>query len=72
RTAFKIVWDSIQSKGFWSGIVKNLTKDGNFYWVEAMILRKIDSSGRVTYASVRTKPTREQIEAAEALYATLP
>ncbi len=72
RTAFKMVWDSIQTKGFWMGIVKNLTKDGNYYWVEAMILRKVDSGGKITYASVRKKPTREQIKEAEALYAPLP
>ncbi|MCK4737976.1 MAG: PAS domain-containing protein, partial [Sulfurimonas sp.] len=28
RIAFKGLWDDIQSKGFWTGIVKNLRKDG--------------------------------------------
>lgn len=72
RTAFKIVWDSIQTKGFWKGIVKNKTKDDNFYWVEAMVLRKVDHMGNISYVSVRTKPTREQIEEAWNLYKTLP
>jgi PAS domain S-box-containing protein len=71
RAAFKMVWDDIQTKGFWRGIVKNLAKNGDYYWVEAMILRNIDNSGKISYFSVRTKPSREQIKDASALYATL-
>lgn len=71
RVAFKGLWDDLRNKGFWRGIVKNLTKSGDYYWVEAMALRKIDYYGKVTYASVRTPATRAQIEWADALYKTL-
>jgi aerotaxis receptor len=71
RTAFQMLWDDIQSKGFWSGIVKNMRKDGGFYWVHATVLRKIDSAGNVSYLSVRVVPKRTDVEAAEKLYATL-
>ena len=71
KAAFKMVWDSIATKGFWSGIVKNRCKNGDYYWVYAMILRNISKSGEVSYCSVRIKPSREQIANAEKLYATL-
>lgn len=71
RAAFKMLWDAIQSKGFWSGYVKNQAKNGDFYWVYAIVLRKIDHQGKVNYCSIRVKPSREDIERSEALYKTL-
>ena len=53
RIAFKGLWDDIQSKGFWSGVVKNLRKDGGYYWVHATVLKRVGSDGRVTYLSIR-------------------
>jgi len=69
--AFKGLWDDIQSKGFWTGIVKNLRKDGDFYWVHATVLRRIHPDGRVTYLSVRTVPNRSSVESSMVLYAEL-
>ena len=71
RAAFKSLWDDVQSKGFWTGYVKNARKGGGFYWVNATVLRSIDKSGSVKYVSIRTKPSREEIKAAQELYATL-
>jgi aerotaxis receptor len=71
KTVFKTIWDSIQGKGFFEGVIKNRSKDGAYYWVYASILRNTDKKGIVTYLSVRQRPTREQIKEAQALYATL-
>ncbi len=71
RIAFKGLWDDIQSKGFWSGTVKNLRKDGGYYWVQATVLRKINSSGKVTYLSIRRVPDKSTVEACISLYAEL-
>ena len=71
RIAFKGLWDAIQTKGFWSGYVKNARRGGGYYWVYATVLRKIDLNGKVTYISLRTKPTRSAIEEHDALYKTL-
>jgi PAS domain S-box-containing protein len=71
RIAFQGLWDDIQSKGFWTGIVKNLRKDGGYYWVHATALRKIHRDGRVTYLSVRRVPDRAEVEACISLYAKL-
>ncbi|MCF6339908.1 MAG: PAS domain-containing protein [Sulfurimonas sp.] len=71
RIAFKGLWDDIQSKGFWSGIVKNLRKDGGFYWVYATVLRKVHDDGSVTYLSVRRVPDKTAVTACIPLYAEL-
>ena len=71
RVAFKALWDDVQDKGFWTGYVKNQRKGGGFYWVYATVLRSIDKSGHVKYVSIRVKPSREDIQKATELYATL-
>ncbi len=71
RAAFKSLWDDVQSKGFWTGYVKNQRKGGGYYWVYATVLRSIDKSGNTKYVSIRIKPSREDIQKAIELYATL-
>lgn len=71
RAAFKGLWDDIQSKGFWSGVVKNLRKDGAYYWVHATVLRKVNSDGETTYLSIRRVPDRKSVESCITLYAEL-
>lgn len=71
RIAFKGLWDDIQSKGFWTGIVKNLRKDGGFYWVHATALRRVDSDGKVTYLSIRRVPDRGAVNSCITLYSEL-
>ncbi len=71
RAAFKSLWDDVQSKGFWTGYVKNARKGGGYYWVYATVLRSIDKNGKTKYVSIRVKPSREDIKKAEELYATL-
>lgn len=71
RAAFKSLWSDVQSKGFWTGYVKNARKGGGHYWVYATVLRSTDKNGNVKYVSIRVKPSREDIKKAEELYATL-
>ena len=71
RIAFKGLWDDAPTKGFWTGFVKNLRKDGGYYWVYATVLRKIQSNGKVTYLSIRRVPDRSDVEACTKLYREL-
>jgi len=71
RIAFKGLWDDLQEKGFWTGIVKNRRKDGGYYWVHATALRKVHPNGDITYLSVRRVPDRAEVEACIPLYAEL-
>jgi len=71
RIAFEGLWEDIQTKGFWCGIVKNMRKDRGYYWVDATALRKIHSDGSVTYLSIRRVPSREEVQRCITLYAEL-
>jgi aerotaxis receptor len=68
RSIFKSMWDDIQNKGFWLGVIKNSRKGGGFYWAASTIIRSVDKTGRVKYISVRVKPSRDDIKRAEELY----
>ncbi len=61
----------IQKGKIWKGIVKNRTKNGNYYWVNATAFPRKDFNDKLRYISVRVKPTKEEIENAEELYKML-
>lgn len=69
--AFKDLWSTVQSGKIWNGIVKNRTKDGGYYWVNATAYPSTDANGKRRYISVRVKPTSDEIENAIKLYKTL-
>jgi len=69
---FDHMWTTLKQGKPWMGVVKNRRKNGDHYWVNAYVTPILDQQRQVTgYESVRTKPTREQIQRAEALYAQL-
>ncbi|MCK9388708.1 MAG: Tar ligand binding domain-containing protein [Sulfuritalea sp.] len=66
--AFADLWATLKAGKPWTGLVKNRSKNGDCYWVEANATA-IQENGHVTgYMSVRTKPNRVQVEAADKLY----
>ena len=69
--AYKDMWSTIGRGQTWTAMVKNRRKDGGFYWVQANVTPIMDGGKPRGYMSVRTKATREQVRAAEALYAQL-
>ena len=71
RIAFKGLWDDIQSKGYWTGFVKNRRKDKGSYWVYATVIRKLQPDGSARYLSVRVKPGRKDVVKYSKLYAEL-
>ncbi len=69
--AFADMWHTLKAGKPWNGLVKNRCKNGDFYWVNAHVA-PIDEGGKVVgYTSMRTKPSREQVAAAENLYRQL-
>jgi aerotaxis receptor len=71
KAAFADLWKTLQSGKTWNGIVKNRTKDGNYYWVNATAFTSKSKDGTLRYISVRVKPTQKEIDTASALYKTL-
>lgn len=66
--AFSDLWDTLKAGIPWNGLVKNRRKNGDFYWVLANVTPVREGERIVGYMSVRTKPSREQVTAATALY----
>jgi PAS domain S-box-containing protein len=72
RCAFKVLYDHIQNGKEWFGYVKNLRKDGGYYWVYANISPTFDANGRhIGYYSVRRKPRDGFKQIIEPLYQKL-
>lgn len=71
RAAFADLWITIGHGRRWSGYVKNLRKDGAFYWVFSTVIPMIRDGRIVGYTSVRRAPARRRVEAAEASYRDL-
>jgi len=72
KIAFKILWDLVQDKKEFFGFVKNLRKDGGYYWVFAYITPDLDLNGNIIgYSSFRKKPSRKGIETLEPIYLKL-
>ena len=69
--AYRDLWATIGRGRPWSGVVKNRCKNGDHYWVLANVTPVVRNGKNVGYISVRLKPSRQQIAAAEALYQTI-
>ena len=66
--AFQNLWDTVKQDRPWRGIVKNRSKSGDFYWVEAFVTPIFEDGRKVGYMSVRSTPSTEAVKAAETLY----
>jgi aerotaxis receptor len=65
---FKDLWSTVGRGKPWTGLVKNRAKNGDHYWVVANVTPIMEGNKPKAYLSVRTKPTRTQIDAADGLY----
>jgi aerotaxis receptor len=66
--AFADMWATLKGGEPWTALVKNRRKNGDHYWVRANATPVVRDGKQAGYLSVRTKPSRDEIAAAEALY----
>jgi len=72
RCVFKLLWDTIQNGREIFAYVKNITRNGDFYWVFAHVTPSFDSDRKIIgYHSNRRVPERRVVEALAPLYAEL-
>src|SRR5580698_5919189 len=67
--AFANLWATIKAGRPWDGLVKNRSKSGDFYWVRANVTPVIENSQVTGYISIRSRPARDAVAAAERSYA---
>jgi len=69
RAAFEKMWDTIPSGQTWTGLVKNLRKDGLYYWVDTEVLAVRDENNNITgYIAARNPASRKNINESATLY----
>ena len=69
RAVFKLLWDKISKREECFAYVKNMSKDGSFYWVFTNVTPTFDPAGNITgYFSVRRKPKASGVKTASEVY----
>ena len=69
RAVFKLLWDTILEKRECNAYVKNMAKDGSFYWVFANVTPSLDANGNLAgFLSVRRKPKASALKPVSDLY----
>ena len=59
---FNKMWSSLKNGQVWNGMLKNLRKDGRFYWVDMEITPIFDNDDKITgYISVAKPAARKNI-----------
>jgi len=69
KAVFRLLWDTLKRGDEFFGVVKNLCKDGSFYWVFANITPSFDENNKIIgYFSVRRFANKELINIMSNLY----
>jgi methyl-accepting chemotaxis protein/aerotaxis receptor len=71
KEAFADLWATLKQGRPWEGFVKNRRKDGDFYWVRANVTPVIEDGQTTGFVSIRSKPSRAEVMAAEKIYAEI-
>ncbi len=71
KEAFADLWQTLKQGKPWRGLVKNRRSDGGYYWVIANASPVRENGKIVGYQSIRSRPSREQINAAAQAYAKI-
>jgi len=72
RAVFQLLWDMLQQRQEIFAYVKNMSKNGDYYWIFANVTPSFDVNGRVVgYYSVRRCPRRDAVQKISELYALL-
>ena len=70
-SVFADLWESIQNKKQWTGVVKNMRKDSGFYWVKAIVSGVYKNGELVEFKSLRTPVSYDEKLEAQKLYDTM-
>ena len=71
KAAFQELWDTIKNGKEWTGIVKNLRKDGKYYWVYSHITPIVKDGENIGYTAARRPASRTEIDEVIPIYKDL-
>jgi len=69
--AFADLWATVKGGDSWTAVVKNRCKNGDHYWVRANVTPMFRQGRLAGYMSVRTEPTRPEVEATDRLFSQM-
>lgn len=71
-SVFRLLWDTISKGSECFAYVKNMSRNGDHYWVFAHVTPTFDTAGQIVgYHSNRRVPERKSVYAVDALYRTV-
>ena len=68
---FTDLWQTLKEGRTWIGIIKNLRKDGGYFWTLINVTPDYEHGKLIGYLASRRKATREEIDFFEPAYKTL-
>ncbi len=71
KAVFKELWDTLHAGKEWTGIVKNLRKDGRYYWVYSHITPILSNGKTVGYTAARRPASATEVEETTPIYREL-
>jgi len=71
KAAFQDAWDTIRASKDWTGIVKNLRKDGHYYWVYTHISPIVKAGELIGYSAARRPASPTEVEESIPVYKEL-
>lgn len=71
KIAFEEIWETIKSGKEWTGIVKNLRKDGRYYWVYSHITPIMIENETTGYTAARRPASTTEVEETIPVYGNL-
>lgn len=71
KAVFQELWDTIRAGKEWTGIVKNLRKDGRYYWVYSHISPIVVDAETTGYSAARRPASATEIEESIPIYRDL-
>jgi aerotaxis receptor len=68
KQVFKELWDTLEQDKEWTGLVKNLRKDGRYYWVNTYIKPVFKDGKKVGYIAARKSVSPGEAAEMERIY----
>jgi PAS domain S-box-containing protein len=69
RSVYRLMWKNLQAEEEFFGFIKNMSKDGRFYWTYANVFQNFGPDNALLgYMSVRRYPPTEGIDFFQGLY----
>ena len=69
KALFEKIWNAISSGHVWNGLIKNMRKDGLYYWVDTEILPIKNENDEITgYIASRQPASKKDIIETEIIY----